>query len=92
MSSDTVRKTYSAVRTFTAPQTGNITITAADKDGASKIIGISKGTSLSLRVRIMKGSEKVWPADAEYAVVPRSSATAFPGLDFAPPHAECTGG
>lgn len=87
MNANAVRKAYSAVRTFTAPQTGNITITAADKDGNSKIIGISKNstsTAYPLNVRIMKGSEKIWPADAEYAVVPRSSANAFPGLDFAP--------
>ena len=72
MSEANVRERYSVVRTFTAPRSGQITITAADKSGRSRIIGINKASNTHpLHVRIMQNGEKIWPQYAEYAIVPR---------------------
>lgn len=63
------KKRYYAVRTFTAPKTGNITITAAgitDTD-AGKILGQVKNTGdgANLRLMLQKGetNTQIWPAE-----------------------------
>lgn len=52
--------TVRAVRTFTAPHSGKITITADDGNGNSRILGTSK-SSEGAYVRVMYKGRMVWP-------------------------------
>lgn len=80
-------KRYYAVRTFTAPNTGNITISAAgitDADtDADKILGQVKGTGKGGDVRLMLESgginTQIWPENG-WQNVPRSDCIIFSPL------------
>ena len=78
-------KRYYAVRTFTAPNTGNITISAAGITNADtdKILGQVKGTGKGGDVRLMLESggtnTQIWP-ESGWRNVPRSGNTIFSPL------------
>ena len=78
-------KRYYAVRTFTAPNTGNITISAAGITNADtdKILGQVKGTGKGGDVRLMLESgginTQIWP-ESGWQNVPRSDCIIFSPL------------
>lgn len=79
------KKRYYAVRTFTVPETGNITISAAGITDADtgKILGQVKGTGKGGDVRLMLESRdantQIWP-ESGWQNVPRSGNTSFSPL------------
>ena len=54
-----------AVRTFTAPHTGKISVTADDGNGNSRILGSAKNKNQGAFVRVMFKGRKVWPLTAD---------------------------
>ena len=59
------RITTRAVRTFTAPHTGKISITADDGNGKSRILGSTKYNKQGAFVRVMYNGRKVWPVSSD---------------------------
>lgn len=82
MSDQTAAKRYYAVRTFTAPETGNITIAAAGITAADSgiIYGMKKGTGDGGRIRITledgNGVSQIWP-ETDWKIVPKSGFVSF---------------
>lgn len=87
MYENAAKKRYYAVRTFTVPKTGNISITAAGIAGrdSGKIYGQVKGTGNGGKIRITleDGSNvtKIWPED-DWQVVPRSGSVSFAPMNI----------